>query len=113
MRAGSARRLKWLPTAHSERADEPPPRGRHPVVCASGRVVGFYALATGAVAHEAVTGRVRRNMPDPSPVMVLARLAVDRAYQGRGLGRALLRDALRRTVDSQPCKSLQARSFWC
>jgi len=68
------------------------------VVSASGRVVGFYALATGAVAHDDVTGRVRRNMPDPIPVMVLARLAVDREYQGGGLGRALLRDALLRTL---------------
>jgi GNAT superfamily N-acetyltransferase len=68
------------------------------VVTAGGRVVGYYALATGAVAHQAATGRVRRNMPDPIPVMVLARLAVDRAYQGTGLGSALLRDALLRTL---------------
>jgi GNAT superfamily N-acetyltransferase len=78
------------------------------VVCASGRVVGFYALATGAVAHEAVTGRVRRNMPDPIPVMVLARLAVDRAYQGRGLGRALLRDALLRTLQAAEIAGIRA-----
>jgi GNAT superfamily N-acetyltransferase len=78
------------------------------VVCASGRVVGFYALATGAVAHEAVTGRVRRNMPDPIPVMVLARLAVDRAYQGRGLGRALLRDALLRTLQAAEIVGIRA-----
>lgn len=42
------------------------------VITASGRVVGFYALATGAVAHADVSSRVRRNMPDPIPVMVLA-----------------------------------------
>ena len=61
------------------------------VVTAGGRVVGYYALATGGVAQTAVTGRVRRNMPDPVPVMVLGRLAVDRAYQGRGLGEGPLR----------------------
>src|SRR2546427_383 len=68
------------------------------VVVADGRVVGYYALATGAVAHRAATGRVRRNMPEPIPVMVLARLAVDREYQGSGLGTGLLRDALFRTL---------------
>lgn len=57
------------------------------------RVVAYYALASSAVATELATGRLRRNMPDPIPVVVLARLAVDRAYQGTGLGRALLRDA--------------------
>jgi GNAT superfamily N-acetyltransferase len=68
------------------------------VVLNAGRVVGYYALATGAVAHAMATGKVRRNMPEPIPVMVLARLAVDRAYQGTGLGSALLRDALLRTL---------------
>ena len=43
-------------------------------------------------------GRFRRNMPEPIPVVVLARLAVDRAHQGRGLGPALVRDAARRVV---------------
>ena len=57
-----------------------------------------HALAAGAVAHRAATGRVRRNMPDPIPVMVLARLAVDHRVQGQRLGGALLRDALERTV---------------
>ncbi|MEX2273358.1 MAG: GNAT family N-acetyltransferase [Vicinamibacterales bacterium] len=68
------------------------------VVVSEGRVVGYYALATGAVAHAAATGRVRRNMPEPIPVMILARLAVDRARQGSGLGTALLRDAMLRTL---------------
>lgn len=69
------------------------------VVCAGARVVGYYALATGAVAPQRATGKVRRNMPDPIPVMVLGRLAVDRAHQGRGLGSALLKDALLRTLN--------------
>ncbi len=63
------------------------------VVCEGNRVIAFYALAAGAIAHSVVPGRFRRNMPDPIPVVVLARLAVDRYYQGRGLGRALFRDA--------------------
>jgi GNAT superfamily N-acetyltransferase len=62
------------------------------------RVHGYYALAAGAVAHQLATTSVRRNMPDPVPVMVLARLAVDRGAQGQSLGGALLQDAVRRTV---------------
>ncbi len=57
------------------------------------RVVGYYALASSAVAAELATGRLRRNMPNPIPVVVLARLAVDSSYQGLGLGRALMQDA--------------------
>ena len=67
-------------------------------VCEADKVVGYYALASGAVNVAAASGRFRRNMPDPIPVVVLARLAVDRAHQGRGLGRALLRDGARRVV---------------
>jgi GNAT superfamily N-acetyltransferase len=62
------------------------------------RVMGYYALAAGAVAHRESTGAIRRNMPDPVPVMVLARLAVDRSAQGKQLGGALLKDAVLRTL---------------
>jgi predicted N-acetyltransferase YhbS len=69
------------------------------VVCTGeGRVVGYYALAAGAVHTNAVGGRFRRNMPDPIPVVILARLAVDTTQQGQGLGRALFRDAARRVL---------------
>jgi hypothetical protein len=57
------------------------------VVSAGGRVVGDYALATGAVAQQAATGKVRRNMPEPIPVMVIGRLAVDRESREGGSGR--------------------------
>jgi GNAT superfamily N-acetyltransferase len=63
------------------------------VVCEGKRAVAYYALASGAIAQAGVPGKLRRNMPDPIPVVVLARLAVDANYQGRGLGRALFRDA--------------------
>ena len=68
------------------------------VVCESDIVVAYYALATSAVAPAAAPGRFRRNMPDPIPVVVLARLAVARPYQNRGLGRALFQDAARRVI---------------
>jgi GNAT superfamily N-acetyltransferase len=61
-------------------------------------VMGYYALAAGAVSHEHATGGVRRNMPDPIPVLVLARLAVARRAQGHRLGAALLQDAVLRAI---------------
>jgi GNAT superfamily N-acetyltransferase len=68
------------------------------VVCEGQRVVGYYSLAAGSVLHAAATGRVRRNMPDPVPVALLGRLAIDQRWQGRGLGSALLRDAVLRVI---------------
>ena len=61
-------------------------------------VVGYYALAAGAVAHAQATGSVRRNMPDPIPVLVLGRLAVAQRAQGLQLGAALLQDAVLRAM---------------
>lgn len=68
------------------------------VVCEEETVIGYYALASGAITVESAPGRFRRNTPDPIPVAVLARLAVDRAHQGRGIGRALFRDSARRVA---------------
>lgn len=67
------------------------------VVDAAQMVRGFYALAAGAVDHATAGSALRRNMPDPVPVMVLGRLAVDRSHHGCGLGADLLRDAILRT----------------
>ncbi len=63
-----------------------------------GRVVGYYAMAAGAVSPQMATGGVRRNMPEPIPVMVLARLAVDHRAKGIKLGGALLQDAVNRAL---------------
>ena len=68
------------------------------VVNQEDRVYGYYAMAAGAVSHQMATSSVRRNMPDPVPVMVLARLAVDHRAQGIKLGAALLQDAVSRAV---------------
>jgi GNAT superfamily N-acetyltransferase len=78
------------------------------VVTAEGRVVGYYALATGAVAQHEVTGKVRRNMPEPIPIMVIGRLAVDLTYQRKGLGSGLLKDALLRTLNAASIAGIRA-----
>jgi GNAT superfamily N-acetyltransferase len=62
------------------------------------RVVGFYSLAAPSVALDVAPGSVRRNMPDPIPVVLLGRLAVHQAHQGVGLGASLLQDAVRRVA---------------
>lgn len=68
------------------------------VVHAASRVVAYYCLANGAIVRESAPKPLQRNMPDPLPVMLLGRLAVDLEYQQFGLGRALLRDAILRTA---------------
>src|SRR5207244_4569141 len=68
------------------------------VVCVGRKVVGYYTLAAGAIAHIDAPGTIRRNMPDPVPVMVLGRLAIDRAFHGQGIGTGLFRDAILRTM---------------
>jgi GNAT superfamily N-acetyltransferase len=78
------------------------------VLCVGELVVAYYCLANGAVAQTAATGRVRRNMPDPIPVMVIGRLAVDRHWQGKGIGRALLRDAILRTLQASEIAGIRA-----
>lgn len=70
------------------------------VACEGRRVMAYYALASSAVAVVSASGRFRRNMPDPVPVVVLARLAVDQSRQGSGWGRALVRDASLRVIQA-------------
>ncbi len=70
------------------------------VTCLDGRVVGYYAVASGSVSHSESGGKFRRNMPDPIPVILLSRLAIDRKHQGCGLGENLLRDAIARSVEA-------------
>ena len=68
------------------------------VVCEGANVVGYYSLSAGAIGHEAAPKAMRRNMPDPLPVLLLGRLAIDRRHHNQGLGGALLRDAMIRAV---------------
>ena len=78
------------------------------VITAERRIVGFYGPAAGSVAKQAATGRIRRNMPEPIPVMIIGRLAIDRGFQGRGLGKALLRDAVLRTLQAAAIAGMRA-----
>ncbi|MEZ5849934.1 MAG: GNAT family N-acetyltransferase [Hyphomicrobiaceae bacterium] len=70
------------------------------VVCTGKRVVGYYALAAGSVVHAESIGKVRRNMPDPVPMALLGRLAVDQSAHGLGVGTGLLKDAMLRTLQA-------------
>ena len=78
------------------------------VLCVENRVVGYYALAVGAVTHADAPGRVRRNMPDPVPVMIIGRLAIDQVMQGHSIGPALLRDAVLRTIQAAEIAGIRA-----
>lgn len=69
------------------------------VLCAGAKVIGYYSLSAGAISHEAAPKAMRRNMPDPLPVLLLGRLAVDKRYHNQGIGQALLRDAMLRGVN--------------
>lgn len=79
------------------------------VCCKDGEVVGFYSLTVGSVEHQEAPHRVVKGLARyPVPVMILARLAVDKAYQGKGLGRALLKDALLRTLQVSDIAGIRA-----
>ena len=67
----------------------------------NGKVVGFYSLAVGSVAPEDAPARALKGLArHPVPVMILARLAVDKQHQGQGLGKALLKNALLSTAQA-------------
>lgn len=74
-------------------------------------VIGYYALAAGAVSHELAPGSVKRNMPDPIPVAVLGRLAVHTDWAGKGIGQGLLKDAVQRTL--QTAQQMGIRVLLC
>jgi GNAT superfamily N-acetyltransferase len=88
----------WL--RRRARANQVSGASRTYVVADDLRVVGYYCLASGALDLADAPGTVRRNMPDPIPMAVLGRLAVDREWQGKGLGVALLQDAVLRTTQA-------------
>lgn len=68
------------------------------VACDGARVGAFYSMSAGAIERDSAPGMLRRNAPDPIPVVILGRLAVDKRLNGHGFGAGLLNDALRRIV---------------
>ena len=96
----------WL-RRHAEQ-NEASGTSRTYVVCAGRKVVGYYTLAAGAIAHSEAPGRIRRNTPDPVPAMVLGRLAVDKRFHGKGVGTGLLRDAVLRIVRAAEIAGIRA-----
>lgn len=74
-------------------------RSSRTYVVAQGRqVIGYYSLSTGAEKRESTPSKVSRNTPDPVPLIMLGRLAVDENHKGKGIGAGLLKDALRRSL---------------
>ena len=71
--------------------------------------MGFYSLAVGAVEHIDAPERVKKGLARHTiPVMILARLAVDRRYQGMGIGRGLLKDSMLRTINASDYAGIRA-----
>jgi GNAT superfamily N-acetyltransferase len=104
--SGIASLDEWL--KRRARGNEVEGASRTFVVCAARRVVGYYCMAAGSVLHAAATGKVRRNMPNPVPVLLLGRLAVDRQWQGKGLGADLLADAVLRATGAAESVGVRA-----
>ena len=78
------------------------------VVCDDRNVIAYYCLSAGSVVHAAVPRRIKRNMPDPIPMMLIGRLAVARTYQGRGFAKGLVRDAIIRTLSAAEIAGIRA-----
>lgn len=79
------------------------------VCCVEGAVAGFYSLVVGSVDPGSAPSRLSKGLArHPVPVMILARLAVDRAHQCKGLGQALLKDALLRTAQAADIAGIRA-----
>lgn len=75
------------------------------VLAKASRVAGYYALTVGSAAHAIAPGRVRRNMPDPVPVAILA---IDKDWQGKGLGGDMLQNAVLRTLNAAGTLGIRA-----
>lgn len=73
-----------------------------------GNVIAYYTLANGSVAREEVPRKIRQGLPNPVPVMVLGRLAVDHRHGGRGIGPGLLREAMQRTAQASQIAGARA-----
>jgi GNAT superfamily N-acetyltransferase len=100
---------RWL----KERARQNDAQGasRTYVVAAGYEVVGYYCLSAGSVVRGDTPQGMRRNMPDPIPVILLGRLAVHQAWSGKGIGSGLLKDAVLRSI--AVTQTVGARALLC
>lgn len=94
--SGVASLDEWL--RRRARANQAAGASRTFVICEGENVAGYYALSSGSISTNEASGRMRRNMPDPIPVVVLGRLAIGKDYQGKGIGRGMVRDAAKRVI---------------
>jgi GNAT superfamily N-acetyltransferase len=78
------------------------------VVTIGQKVIGYYCLATASIIHSEAPGKIKRNMPDPIPLVVIGRLAVDSNWQKQGIGKALLRDAVLRVLQAAEILGIRA-----
>ena len=78
------------------------------VACKDLQVIGFYSLAVGSGHRQETPGKIKRRMPEPVPVMILGRLAVDVHWQNKGIGRGLLKDAVSRTIQAAQYAGMRA-----
>ncbi|MGP1387362.1 MAG: GNAT family N-acetyltransferase [Thainema sp.] len=78
------------------------------VVCVDNTVIGYYALAAGSIQRALLPKQQQRNSPDPIPVMVLGRLAVDKDWSGKGIGRGMVRNAILKTFEASRIAGIRA-----
>lgn len=78
------------------------------VICSENQIVGYYSLANGSVTRTIAPSNIRRKMPEPIPVMVLGKLAVDINHQGKGIGFGLVKDAVLRTLQACQIAGIRA-----
>ncbi|MBD2452066.1 GNAT family N-acetyltransferase [Nostoc sp. FACHB-152] len=104
--SGNAELDEWLQKRALKNEDSG--ASRTYVVTVEQTVIASYCLANGSVLNTTAPGRIRRNMPESIPVMVIGRLAVDLNWQGKGIGRALVRDAVLRTLQAADIAGIRA-----
>lgn len=92
------RRLEQAPDAPGVGLDVP----------CNDRVVGLNCLAAGAIGHSEASSTMKRNRPDPVPVLVLGRLAIHKDHHQKGIGTALLNDAIRRAIQAAEMAGITA-----
>jgi predicted N-acetyltransferase YhbS len=78
------------------------------VVCDNNQVVAYYSLAAGSIEHQFVNAKIKRNQPNPIPIVILGRLAVDKTYQKQGLGLDLVKDAVQRVFNAAEVIGIRA-----